>query len=151
MQAKRNRTTRSLWDPAYVDETWIKERIHLIPRLKAWAAAYPGTLAGITEYSWGAENHINGATAQADVLGIFGREALDVATRWTTPDIKTPTFQAMKLYRNYDGHGAVFGDTSVRATVTDPDRLSAFAAERGSDHALTAMVINKVGEPAPVT
>ena len=58
----------------------------LIPRMKNWVATYyPGTKIGITEYNWGAEGHINGATAQADILGIFGREGLDLATRWTTP------------------------------------------------------------------
>ena len=62
-------------------------RSQLIPRMKGWVAPYyPGTQIGITEYNWGAESHINGATAQADILGIFGREGLDMATRWTTPD-----------------------------------------------------------------
>ena len=93
MQARRNRSTRSLWDPKYKDETWINDTVRLIPRLKAWAAAYPGTLTGITEYNWGAEGHINGATAQADVLGIFGREGLDVAARWTTPATKSQPFK----------------------------------------------------------
>ena len=45
MQLRRNRSTRSLWDPNYVDETWINDRVRLIPRLKSWvAASYPGTL-----------------------------------------------------------------------------------------------------------
>ena len=58
----------------------------LIPRLRSWVNTYyPGTSIGITEYNWGAEGHINGATAQADVFGIFGREGLDMAARWTTP------------------------------------------------------------------
>ena len=61
--------------------------------------------SAITEYNWGAEGHINGATTQADILGIFGREGLDLATRWTTPDPSTPTYKAMKMYRNYDGAG----------------------------------------------
>jgi hypothetical protein len=92
MQLRRNRSTRSLWDPGYVDETWINDRVQLIPRLKNWVAtSYPGTLVGITEYNWGAENHINGATAQADVLGIFGREKLDMGARWATPASSTPT------------------------------------------------------------
>ena len=86
MQLRRNRSTRSLWDPNYVDETWINDRVQLIPRLKNWVDTYyPGTTIGITEYNWGAENHINGATAQADIFGIFGREGLDMAARWTTP------------------------------------------------------------------
>ena len=29
MQLRRNRSTRSLWDPAYVDETWINDRVQL--------------------------------------------------------------------------------------------------------------------------
>ena len=41
----------------------------------------------------GAESHINGATTQADILGIFGREGLDMATRWTTPAASTPTYK----------------------------------------------------------
>jgi Glycoside hydrolase family 44/PKD domain/Fibronectin type III domain len=144
MQLRRNRSTRSLWDPNYVDETWISDRVQLVPRLKSWVNTYyPGTLIGVTEYNWGAENHINGATTQADILGIFGREGLDMAARWTTPDPSTPTYKAMKMYRNYDGNKSGFGDTSVAAAGPNPDNVSVFAAERSSDGALTIMLISK--------
>jgi hypothetical protein len=146
MQLRRNRSTRSLWDPTYVDETWISDTVRLIPRMKSWVSTYyrPGTPVGITEYNWGAENHINGATAQADVFGIFGREGLDMAARWTTPGASTPTFKAMKMYRNYDGQRSTFGDTSVSTVGPNPDQLSAFAAVRSVDGALTVMIVNKV-------
>jgi len=144
MQQRRNRSTRSLWDPNYVDETWIGDTVMLLPRLKNWVAAhYPGLKTAITEYNWGAENHINGATTQADVLGLFGREGLDYAALWTTPAASTPTYKAMKLYRNYDGGNSGFGNTSVAAGVPNPDTLSAFAALRAADGALTVMVVNK--------
>jgi PKD repeat protein len=144
MQLRRNRSTRSLWDPNYVDETWINDKVMLIPRMKNWVNTYyPGTQTAITEYNWGAESHINGATTQADILGIFGREGLEMAARWTTPDATTPTYKAMKLYRNYDGNKSSFGDTSVSATTPNPDNVSAFAAVRSTDGALTVMVINK--------
>ncbi|HEX7251824.1 MAG TPA: glycoside hydrolase family 44 protein [Thermoanaerobaculia bacterium] len=152
-QLLRNRSTRSLWDPAYVDESWINDTVELIPRLRGWVAAdYSGTKTAITEYNWGAEGHINGATTQADILGIFGREGLDLATRWTTPDPSTPTYKAIRLYRNYDGHLSTFGDVHVRAIAPDPDTLSAFAAERRSDGALTVMVVHKrMSGGTPVT
>jgi hypothetical protein len=144
MQLRRNRSTRSLWDPDYVDESWINDRVQLIRRLKNWVNTYyPGTQIGITEYNWGAENHINGATAQADILGIFGREGLDIAARWTTPASSTPTYKAMKMYRNYDGNKSTFGDTSVAATVSNPDTVAGFAGQRSADGALTVMVISK--------
>ena len=152
MQMLRNRSTRSLWDPAYVDESWIKAPVALIPRLRAWVDRYyrPGTPIALTEYSWGADAAIGGATAQADLLGIFGREGLDMANRWIMPAPDTPTYKAIRLYRNYDGRGGAFGDVSVAATTPDPDRLAAFAAERGSDGAMTVMLVNKTPGAAAI-
>jgi hypothetical protein len=145
-QLLRNRSTRQLWDPNYTSESWIDAPVYLIPRMQGWIAAnyYPGTPVAITEYNWGAENHINGATTQADIYGIFGQQGLDMATRWTVPANTTPTYKAMQMYRNYDGANSTFGDTSVSATVPNPDNLSAFAAQRTKDNALTIMVISKV-------
>lgn len=144
MQLRRNRSTRSLWDPNYLDESWINDRVQLVPRLRSWVAAYyPGTSTGITEYNWGAESHMNGATAQADIYGIFGREGLDMAARWTTPEAATPTYKAMKLFRNYDGNKSTFGDVSVAAVGPNPDNVAVFAAERSVDGALTIIAISK--------
>jgi hypothetical protein len=146
-QLLRNRSTRSLWDPEYVDQSWIRDTVMLIPRLRKWVDEhyFPGTPIGLTEYNWGAENHINGATAQADVLGILGREGVDLAARWTTPETSSPAYNAIKLYRNYDGKKSTFGDVSVGVDGSnDPDNLSAFAAERTSDGSVMLMVISKV-------
>jgi hypothetical protein len=152
MQRLRNRSTRSLWDPTYTDESWIAEPVALIPRLRNWVDRYydRGTPIAITEYDWGGERDMNGATAQADILGIFGREGLYMATRWATPARGTPTYLAMKLYRNYDSHGAGFGETSVAAHAPDPDDVVAFAALR-RDGALTIVAINKrLDRAAPI-
>jgi alpha-L-arabinofuranosidase len=67
-----------------------------------------------------------------------------MATRWTVPDSSTPTYKAMQMYRNYDGADSTFGDASIYAHAPNPDNLSAFAALRTSDGALTVMVINKM-------
>jgi hypothetical protein len=118
--------------------------------MKNWVAQnYPNTKIGLTEYNWGAENHINGATTQADIYGILGREGMDMATRWTTPDAAAPTFKAMKMFRNYDGQKSGFGETSVSAIAPNPDNVSAFASVRTADGALTIMIINK-SAAAPV-
>lgn len=153
MQALRNRSTRSLWDTNYVDESWIGERVGLFPLMRAWVASnYPGTRIGLTEYSWGADNHMNGATAQADVLGILGREGVDLATRWVAPANGSAAWRAFQMFRNYDGAGAAFGDTSVRATGPNPDQVAVFAAEHGDSGSLTVVAINKQPEtPAALT
>jgi hypothetical protein len=140
----RNQSTRVFWDSNYIDPSWINSVIMLIPRMKSWVATnYPGTKLGVTEYNWGAETNINGAVAQADILGIFGWQGLDLATRWTIPATNSPTYLAMKMYRNYDGNKSTFGDTSVLTKVPNPDNLSAYSAVRANDGALTLLVINK--------
>ncbi|WP_301002366.1 glycoside hydrolase family 44 protein [Capsulimonas corticalis] len=150
-QLLRNRATRQLWDRNYTSESWMNTKIYAIPHLKDWINTYyPGTKTAITEYNWGVENTMNGATTMADELGVFGREGLDIATRWGVP--ASPSYEAFKLYTNYDGNKSTFGDTSVGATVVNPDYLSTFAAIRSSDGALTIMVINKtLSGTTPVT
>ena len=143
-QALRLRTTRSLWDPEYKDESWIEEPVRLIPRMREWVNNnYPGTKLAMTEYNFGALDHINGALAQADVLGIFGREGLDLATLWSPPAPDQPGAFAFRMYRNYDGKNSAFGETSIQATSPDSDKLSIFASKRKVDGALTLMLINK--------
>ena len=146
-QAKRLRSTRSLWDPTYIESTdgsWINEAVKLVPRMRDWVSThYPGTKLAITEYNWGALNHINGALAQADILGIFGREGLDLATLWDPPTINQPGAFTFRMYRNYDGNKSRFGDKSVGATTADYSKLSIYAARRTADGALTIIVVNK--------
>ncbi|CAK0780823.1 exported hypothetical protein [Gammaproteobacteria bacterium] len=141
-QALRLRSTRQLWDHTYQDESWVPAAIQLIPRMRDWVAEnYPGTKLAITEYNWGAMGYMNGALAQADVLGIFGREGLDLATLWDPPKKTQPGAMAFRMYLNYDGHGATFGDTGVHAESTDQEQLAIYAAEKGTK--LTLMIVNK--------
>lgn len=144
-------STRVFWDPAYTDFRMRDPDnfLHvlppqIIPRMKQWVAEnYPGTKTAITEYNWGGQEHISGAVAQADILGIFGREGLDLAALWGPPDLNTPAMFAFKMFRNYDDAGGEFGDTSVSAQSSDQGKLAIYAAQRSADHALTIVVVNK--------
>ena len=120
----RLRSTRSLWDPTYVDESWIGDSIALIPRIRAWVDQYyPGTKIAIGEWNWGADTTMNGAAAIADVLGIFGREGVDLAAYWTSPQPGKSGANAFALYTNYDGQGHGFGDFALAATTSAPDDI----------------------------
>ncbi|MCE1174496.1 MAG: glycoside hydrolase family 44 protein [Propionibacteriales bacterium] len=149
-KALRLRSTRALWDPSYVDESWISEAnggkpLAWIRTMKAWTAQYyPGTKTAITEYNFGGLESMNGALTQADVLGIFGREGLDLATLWGPGKASQPWAYAFKIYRNYDGHGAAFGSTSVKATTSNQGKLAIYAATKANG-TVTIMVINKTG------
>lgn len=153
-KARRLRATRSLWDPSYADESYIGTdgveggpAVRLIPRMRDWVADnYPGTRLAITEYNFGGLEDLNGALAQADVLGIFGRERLDLATLWAPPGPDQPGAYAFRIYRNYDGAGGRFGETGLQAASADQGQLAIYAAERAADGALTLVVINKMSD-----
>ncbi len=144
-------STRVLWDPTYTDPRFRNPDNYaeplapqMIPRMKNWVRDnYPGTKTAITEYNWGAPEHISGAVAQADILGIFGREGLDLGALWGPPDLNQPLMFAFKMFRNYDDHGSGFGDASLQATSGDQGKLAIYAARRASDRMVTVVVINK--------
>lgn len=128
----RLQAPRSLWDPDYVEESWITKystkgkAIRLIPwvreKIERW---YPGTELAFTEYDYGAGDHISGALAQADVLGIFGREGIFLAAYWG--DLKPYAAAAFRLFRNYDGKGAKVGGRALKVVQADPQAASVYA------------------------
>jgi glycosyl hydrolase family 44 len=148
--AARKQAPRSLWDPAYTEESWIASYgtlgpIRLLPRLREKIAAnYPGTRLAITEYNYGAGNHISGAIAQADVLGIFGREGLFAASAWALSRGNHFMNGAFEMYRNFDGAGGSFGDTSIRAATSDVVNTSVYASvDAGNAKRMVLVCINK--------
>ena len=162
-QQARLNSTRVFWDPAYTDPNFPQPNYisdanytsncntplqapQVIPMMRQWVANdYPGTKLAITEYNWGGQESINGALAQADILGIFGREGLDIGTLWGPPDPATqlPGLIAFEVFRKYDGAGAEFGDQAITSTSADQGKLSVYGAIRTKDNALTIVVINK--------
>ncbi|MBI2338399.1 cellulase family glycosylhydrolase, partial [Candidatus Daviesbacteria bacterium] len=149
-QALRLRSVRSLWDSTYQEESWMGNteggpNLRFIPRMKEWINQYyPGTKIGITEWNWGADNHINGALALADVLGVFGREDVYLANYWTSPADGSPGYWAFRMFRNYDGRFGKFGDVSTKAQTADIDKLSVYASKDNSTGDLKVMLINKL-------
>ncbi len=141
----RLRSTRSLWDASYVDESWINDTVRLIPRMREWIDQYyPGTRLAIGEWSWGGEKSISGALAVADVLGIFGREGVDMASYWTFPTVDSAAAQAFQLYTHYNGNGDAFGDQAVAATTdAAPDYVTTYASVDSTSGDVVLVAINK--------
>jgi len=153
------RIFRDYWDPTYVsvgsdiDQKWTtfiqpKKTIPFrIPRMRAIVnMIYPGTPLSFTE--WNAaiagESDFSTALGDADAYGIFGRERMYLASRWTAPVSMNPNYQALKLYRNYDGQHHSFESTSVADTNSAmPNLFSSYAALDSTGTTMTVMVLNK--------
>jgi hypothetical protein len=147
--AARKQAPRSLWDPTYTETSWItgccSGPIRLLPSMKEKIAAnYPNTRLAITEYNYGAGGHISGGIAQADVLGVFGRESLFAATLWPLSNANDFIYGAFDMFRNYDGANGSFGDTSIRGTNTDVVNASVYASvDSGNAARMVVVAINK--------
>jgi hypothetical protein len=152
--AARVQAPRSLWDPSYAENSWISidarvGAIRLVPRMKEKIAAhYPGTRLAITEYNYGGGEHVSGGVAQADALGIFGREDVFAAALWDLQGGMRYVDGAFALFCNYDGAGGRFGDTSVGAATTDHEATSVYASvDQGRDERMVLVAINKSTGP----
>jgi len=139
--ARRIRATRALWDPDYVDESWINERIMLFPRMKQWIAeSYPGRGISIGEWNFGGERHMSGGLAVAEVLGRFGQGEVTSAFYWTYPPADSPAYWAFRAYRNFDGHGGRFLDWSIPTKASEG--TSIFASRDDTGKHVVAVVLN---------
>lgn len=150
--AARMHAARSLWDPTYVESSWITQdstggkAIQLIPRLTGEINAnYAGTKLSISEYNYGGGQDISGGVAEADVLGTFGKYGVYSAQEWPLASNESFILGAFRMFRNYDGHSGSFGDTSISATSTGNTADTSIYAASDSAHPgrLTLVAINE--------
>jgi hypothetical protein len=150
--AARVQAPRSLWDPTYVESSWISDpgnynygAIRLIPRTRERIDQHnPGTELAFTEWNYGGGGHISGAVATADVLGTFGKEDVGLANLWELNGDESFTYAAFRAYRNYDGAGAAFGDQSIPATSSNVSQATVYASTSSADpNKVTIAAINK--------
>ena len=150
-QIARMQAPRTLWDFSYLEQGPVAQNfpqhMPILPRLQhSIDTYYPDTKLAITEYNYGATDHVSGGIAQADVLGIFGRKGIYMANNWT-PLTNDPAETAyltagFKLYRNYNGTFGEFGDISVKSHTSDAEMSSIHASEDNYGD-LHIIVINK--------
>ena len=155
---------RNLWDPTFNDtltnsNPWIYQElgntpINLLGRLQSKInSEFPGMKISMTEYESGGWNHIAGTIAQADNLGIFGAQGVFAANFWPPNGTYSYALAGFRAFRDFDGAGANFGDTSLQSTssnvanvvvyassdTTTPGRIVFVAINRSSSAQVTAI------------
>jgi hypothetical protein len=140
--------TQSIWDSTSSS---------VFPHVQGWInSTYPGTGICVSEYAWdndggdGSTPDTTTGTLEADLLGMYGRFGVRLAAYWTTLVYKTthlPIFNAMAMYRNYDGQGSKFGSVSIGAASSNSG-VHAFAASdsASSPSKLWVMLVNMSGQ-----
>jgi mannan endo-1,4-beta-mannosidase len=142
--ATRMQLPRSLWDNTYVEDGWIGQwfssYLPILPHLKNQIATYyPNTQLGITEYDYGADDHISGGIAQADALGAFARTGTSFASKWGR-------FSGFSLsaVRIYDDIAFPFTGFYARCSTSNLDESTVHCAvEDTVEKTLHIVAINK--------
>ncbi len=148
----REQAPRSLWDPQYVEHSWITKGsnrpIELLPTLWEWINHdNPGMGLAVTEWNYGGGGDISGAIATADALGIFGKYGVEMAAHW--PNAASAggdrfTYAGFDAFRDFDGHGDAFGSISLDAVTSNVATTSIYAsASPGDPGRTTVVLINK--------
>jgi len=125
---------RSLWDTTFQEDSWITNSvlggpIYILGRLQAKIAAEnPGMKISISEYENGGFNHIAGTVAEADNLGIFGSLGVFAANFWPPNGTYSYALAGFEAYRDFDGAGSNFGDTSLQSTSSDVRSVVVYAS-----------------------
>lgn len=148
-------SVKSLYDADYHEDSWINdtgaEFFPLMQNLRQSVDEYyPDTKIAFTEYNFGGGDHISGAVAQADTLGIFAEYGVYFAAMWSF-DENEYQLAAIDIFTNYDGNGNGFGNTLVKSEYEN-ENISVYSSIDGSDESTVKIIVtNKsIHEEAPV-
>jgi len=104
---------------------WDSTSTSAVPHVQGWInSTYPGTGICVSEYTVpndggdGSTPDPTTGAQEADLLGMYGRLGYQVASYFTTlvhGSTHLPIYNAMAMYRNYDGNGGRFGAFSIGA------------------------------------
>ena len=162
-QAQKQAATLSVfrdwWDPTFVgaggdvnqqyasDMQPNKTIAFRIPRMRAvMNSIYPGLQFSFTEWSaaLAGESDFSTALADAEAYGLLGTYRVDFSSRWTAPSPSNPNYQALKLFRNYDGAHHAFAVNSISvAHNANPNLFGLAAAIDPTGTSMTILVVNK--------
>lgn len=142
----RLQAPRTLYDFTYIEDSWIGDGLQkylpIFPNV--WNSIntyYPGTKLALTEYNFGGGDHISGAIAQADALGVFAQNDVYVSNLWAINSDFSYQLSAIDLYTNYDGNGSSFGDTLLTSSTSDMTKATSYASINGSDESKVNIVL----------
>lgn len=155
LAAARIQSPRSLWDPTYVEDSWITKSqtngkaIALLPGIERQIRAnYPGTKLAINEYNYGGGKFASGMVAQADVLGVYGRYGVFAACNWGIGPGDTAQLAGFRAFLDFDGKGSRFGDLGLAVSGENAADDSIYAAlDSKNTRRLTVVAINKAASP----
>ena len=135
---------------------WDTTTTSVVPRVQGWInSTYPGTGICVSEYnvpSDGGDGNTPDATTgaqEADLLGMYGRLGYQVASYFVTlvhGSTHLPVYNAMAMYRNYDGNGGRFGAYSLGAASPNKGvNVYAAADSPTNPTKLSVMLVNVSG------
>jgi hypothetical protein len=129
---------RNLWDTTFTDpgnsNPWVNSvlggaPIEFLPRLQSKInSEFPSIKLSISEYETGGFNNIAGTVAQADQLGVYASNGVFAGMFWPPSGTYDYELAGFRAFRNFDGAGSNFGNTSVQTTSSNPGSVMVYVS-----------------------
>ncbi|MGD0830931.1 MAG: glycoside hydrolase family 44 protein, partial [Terracidiphilus sp.] len=142
---------RNLWDTTFTDpgnsNPWPNSvlggaPIYMLGRLQAKInAEFPSIKLSISEYETGGFNNIAGTVAQADQLGVYAANGVFSGMFWPPSGTYDYVLAGFRAFRNFDGAGSNFGDTSVATISSNPGAVMAYISTDSTTPGRVVMVV----------
>ncbi len=107
----RMRLTRELWDENFYVESWLARPTFYLRWAKRLIATHaPWLSLSCTEWNYQKDfkdDDVVGAVISLDAIGVFAREGVDLANKWSSPAPgSVAEFALLHFLHNFDGRGS---------------------------------------------
>ena len=126
----RMRLTRELWDESFYIESWLARPAFYLRWARQLIATHaPWLNLSCTEWNYQKDfkdDDIVGAVISVDAIGIYAREGVDLANKWSSPEPGSVIdYALLHFLHNFDGEGSSIAGATYVEVHTSSDQVGA--------------------------
>ena len=126
----RMRLTRELWDESFYIESWLARPAFYLRWARQLIATHaPWLNLSCTEWNYQKDfkdDDVVGAVVSVDAIGVFAREGVDLANKWSSPEPgSVADYALLHFLHNFDGQGGSIAGAAYVKVDTSSDLIGA--------------------------
>ncbi len=126
----RMRLTRELWDESFYVESWLARPAFYLRWARQLIATHaPWLNLSCTEWNYQkgfSDDDVVGAVISVDAIGVFAREGVDLANKWSSPEPgSVADYALLHFLHNFDSQGSSIVGAAYVNIETSSDLIGA--------------------------
>ena len=142
----RMRLTRELWDESFYIESWLARPAFYLRWARQLIAKHaPWLNLSCTEWNYQKDfkdDDVVGAVISVDAIGVYAREGVDLANKWSSPKPgSVADYALLHFLHNYDGQGSSIAGATYVEVHTSSDQIGAHGFLSSDDQRVHVLLI----------